>query len=114
MPMKPSAGEEQNAFMQRCMSETATDDRPKEQAVAICMNYWRAAHPSEKPPPEKQFGPEDDESHDDFIERCTADGGSEDECELAWEERKAPAVIHKAHEFDSDRGDGIYSERCHA
>ena len=43
----------------------------------------------------KQPEPDDDESHSDFIERCTEEGYSEDECEVAWEDRAARGVTGK-------------------
>src|SRR5215831_20597775 len=49
MPMKPHKGESQSDFMHRCMSETFTGDREQEQAVAICMQYWRDAKGGKKP-----------------------------------------------------------------
>jgi len=53
MPMKPRKDESQSDFMHRCMSETfgadAPESRTQEQAVAICMSYWRDAHGGEKP-----------------------------------------------------------------
>jgi HK97 family phage prohead protease/HK97 family phage major capsid protein len=114
MPMKPSKGESQGDFMKRCMSETfgsdAPEDRTQEQAVAICMNYWRAEHGGAKP--EKAYGdaplPEEDEEYEDYIDRCVVqvmadedcdEATAEETCELAWEERALPKgqVKHKAH-----------------
>jgi HK97 family phage prohead protease len=129
MPMKPHKGESQSDFMARCMPETiGTGDnkRPQDQAVAICMSYWREEHGGE-PPPEKQAKfngdigdmdcdpPGDDESHDDFIERCL-DSMDEDSCELMWQdaqqERAAPkrSVIHKTHSGDVQGMEFILSD----
>lgn len=42
MPMNPHKGEDQPAFMSRCVSEMMkTGDRKNEQAVAICLDIWR-------------------------------------------------------------------------
>jgi HK97 family phage prohead protease/HK97 family phage major capsid protein len=54
MPLpKPKAGEKQDAFMSRCMSEAygtgAPSDRTQEQAVAMCFSAWREAHGGKKP-----------------------------------------------------------------
>jgi HK97 family phage prohead protease len=115
MPMKPRKGESQSDFMKRCMHETygadAPEDRTQEQAVAICMNYWRDAKGGKKPKSsqaevqriirlwcaiiEKQADipePEEGESKADFMDRCTSelddmdDPDAEDACELAWED----------------------------
>src|SRR5262245_16248718 len=124
MPMKPHKGESQSDFMARCMSETFTGDREQEQAVAICMNYWRSEHGGEKPKSSeaevkricklwchilnsKQAIPDPEESRADFIARCVDEmvaGGAdeadaEDACDLAWEERsvKTNGVVQKTH-----------------
>src|ERR1700756_4718566 len=81
MPVpKPHKGEEQSAFMERCMHEVSQNsDRTNEQNVAICLGAWRDAHPGSAPPPRqlKQAGddldvpePDDDESQNDFMDRC--------------------------------------------
>jgi HK97 family phage prohead protease/HK97 family phage major capsid protein len=44
MPMKPGKDETQSEFMSRCVPEMigeGDDKRPKEQAVAICLDIWR-------------------------------------------------------------------------
>lgn len=43
----------------------------------------------------KQPEPDDDESHGDFIDRCTEEGFDEDECELFWEDRSMPQGVHQ-------------------
>jgi hypothetical protein len=40
MPMAVRNGENQAAFMHRCISETVKSGRPQDQAVAICAQYW--------------------------------------------------------------------------
>ena len=57
MPMKPHKGESQSDFMHRCMSETFTGDREQDQAVAICMDYWRSARGGKKPPAKEYADP---------------------------------------------------------
>ena len=101
MPMTPHKGEEQSAFMARCMRETFTGDRPQDQAVAICMDYWREAHGGKKPKAADDGNgcpePEDDESHADYMDRCMEDN-DEDECQMKWEEsRSMNGIIHKTH-----------------
>jgi HK97 family phage prohead protease len=105
MPMAPHKDESQSDFMARCVPEmigTGEDARPQEQAVAICLDIWREDHPEDAyrsrgrrrrqaPPPGA------DESHDDFMDRCTtalmSENGnmSEDDaaqmCEVAWGEK---------------------------
>lgn len=123
--MKPHKDESQSDFMGRCMKETFTGDRKQDQAVAVCMGYWRDAKGGEPPAPKKYFDdgdlpePEDDESEDDFVERCVSeltDNGADDDeartaCEMQWEDfgdtrkakpgvrkaRAAGGIVHKAH-----------------
>src|SRR6516165_513568 len=100
MPMKPHKGESQSDFMHRCMTETFTGDRPQDQAVAICMNYWRDEHGGSAP--KKQDGngcpePQDGESHEEYIDRCSEDN-DESDCEMKWREsRSATGIVHKTH-----------------
>ena len=97
MPMKPRKDESQTDFMARCMHETfgadAPADRTQEQAVAICMSYWREEHGG-SPPKAAEVDriiarwkrilakdmedidesivpyPEPDETEEEFIDRC--------------------------------------------
>jgi HK97 family phage prohead protease len=57
--------------------------------------------------------PDDDESHDDFMSRCTDDEGlDEDECQIIWDERSGDnAVVHKtSHASKADGLDFILSD----
>ena len=82
MPVpKPHKGESQDDFMGRCMSALADSDpdRPQEQRLAMCFSAWREEHGGEPPKKSKQVDDEDvpepdDESEDDFIDRCTDEG----------------------------------------
>lgn len=98
MPIKPGKDEDQSAWMGRCVAEmigTGDDKRPQDQAVAACMQLWRDK--------DKQFDdydeedvpePDDGESREDFLDRCTSelsdagmdDDRAEDMCAMAWEE----------------------------
>jgi HK97 family phage prohead protease/HK97 family phage major capsid protein len=95
--MKPKPGESQSEFSARCVPEmigTGDSKRPQDQAVAICLDIWRNKDKALT----KQCTPEDDESQEDFMDRCMAEDGDEDACQLAWEERTgARAVLHKTH-----------------
>lgn len=101
MPMKPHKGESQDAFMSRCMSETygpdAPADRTQEQAVAICMNYWREAHGGAKAVTKQDapsVDPEEDEN--DYLDRCLEEMTDDNpdmteteimtECQAAWDD----------------------------
>jgi HK97 family phage prohead protease len=109
MPMKPGKGESQSDFMKRCMHETFTGDRSQEQAVAICMNYWRDEHGGEPPKKHAKSNggggdmdcdpPADDESYQDFMDRC-AETMDDDSCQMMWddyqEERSTRAPKQKA------------------
>ena len=113
MPMKPHKGESQDAFMARCVPDmigTGPDKRPQDQAVAACLNIWREAKKAAKDLSDDAPEVDDDESHEDYIDRCVDeltsgdDGADEDEaedaCQLAWEDRGAKrgsAIRHKVH-----------------
>src|SRR5215469_3891233 len=106
MPLpKPHKGESQDDFMGRCMHEAygadAPSDRTQEQAVAMCFDAWRSEHGGDKPKSTKEIDegdlvtPEEDESHDGFVERCIDDylldhkdadaDDVADACEAVWE-----------------------------
>jgi HK97 family phage prohead protease len=108
MPIEPGKDETQADWMSRCVPEmigTGDDQRPQEQAVAICLDLWRESHPEDayrsrgrrrrQAPP-----PDTDESKDDFMDRCTTalmsenDGMSQNDaeqmCEVAWDEKGQP------------------------
>ena len=104
MPVpKPHKGESQDDFMGRCMSALADSDpdRPQEQRLAMCFSAWREEHGGEPPKKSKQVDdedvpePDDDESEDDFIDRCTDeltsnfdidDDAAENVCQNKWDE----------------------------
>src|SRR5215469_13158004 len=106
MPLpKPHKGESQDDFMGRCMHEAygadAPSDRTQEQAVAMCFDAWRSEHGGDKPKSTKEIDegdlvtPEENESHDGFVERCIDDylldhkeadaDEVADACEAVWE-----------------------------
>ena len=60
--------------------------------------------------PTKQPEPDDGESHDEFISRCTDEGFDESECEIAWEDRSAGEVVHKTHAGDIDGSEYVLSD----
>jgi HK97 family phage prohead protease len=126
MPMKPRKDESQSDFMHRCVPDMMGDGkREQEQAVAACLSIWREAHPGSAPPPKESAPviakqdvpePEDDEDHDEFINRCASeimdDNPDLDEddavesCETQWEDYSSRAatakkptllVLHKTH-----------------
>ena len=112
MPIpKPKKGEQQDAYMARCMHEASTSpDRTNEQNVAICLETWRAG-PDKKTA--KQDGdddmdipdPDDDETENDFLDRCVDEltdnnenlneDDALDRCQMAWDDRAAPANMHR-------------------
>lgn len=50
--------------------------------------------------------PDDDESYEDFMDRCTGEIGDDDVCDLIWEDRgaKASGVHHKTHSSSKING----------
>jgi HK97 family phage prohead protease/HK97 family phage major capsid protein len=106
--MKPHKGESQDDFISRCMSEVygadAPDDRTQEQAVAICMGYWREEHGGEplkrlrNAKGERQYAPspETGEEREEYLDRCLEEMTEDDpslpeedilsECRYTWDE----------------------------
>jgi|SRR6516164_10297594 len=41
--------------------------------------------------------PDDDESYEDFMDRCSDETGDEDVCQIIWDERSAGGIKHKTH-----------------
>jgi HK97 family phage prohead protease len=54
--------------------------------------------------------PEDDESEDDFMERCTDEIGDEDVCQIIWDNRAADNIRHKTHEGKEDGLEFVLSD----
>jgi len=122
MPMKPNKDESQSDFMSRCMSETFGDDAPadrtQDQAVAICMSYWRDAKGGEKPEKslrtkqDDDLTPDDADDYDDWMYECEYNQDREEpDCQAAWDESRAGkaertralaagAIIQKTHVAD--------------
>src|SRR5215831_10426107 len=82
MPLpKPHKGEAQDAFMSRCMHEAygadAPSDRTQEQAVAMCFDAWRSKDKRNKQEPDLSLedcpDPEEDESENEYLDRCMAE-----------------------------------------
>jgi HK97 family phage prohead protease/HK97 family phage major capsid protein len=113
MPIKPGKDETQSDWMGRCvpemMGESGGTKRPREQAVAACSTMWSDAHPDKRMKeidPDDLPDPDDDESQDDYLERCvdqiTDDNDDIDEddalsaCQIAWENaRGAGSVVRR-------------------
>jgi HK97 family phage prohead protease/HK97 family phage major capsid protein len=121
MPIKPGKDETQSDWMGRCvpemMGQGGGTKRPQEQAVAACSQMWRDAHSAggkgaKQIDPDDAPEPDDDESQDDFLERCidqiTDDDDSVDEddalsaCQIAWENARGAGggVRRKTHAED--------------
>jgi HK97 family phage prohead protease len=109
MPIpKPHKGQSQADFMKVCMHEASKNpDRDNEQNVAICLDAWRS---KDKGLQAKQIDPpDDDESHEDFLDRCMdqlsdddpemSDDDAQEACQVMWEDRSASAkkIVHKTH-----------------
>jgi HK97 family phage prohead protease/HK97 family phage major capsid protein len=123
MPMAPHKGESQSDFSSRCVPEMMGDGkRDQEQAVAICLDIWRQAHGGSKPK-QIDIAPEDDESEEEFMDRCQSDlteqgmddDAAETACETAWENRKLrgpspTSLVHKTHEGAHDGAAFVLSD----
>jgi HK97 family phage prohead protease len=96
------------------MSEMSqSDTRTNEQNVAACLSAWRDKDKSARDLKLKQQmddcpDVEDDEAYDDYMDRCKDELGDdgEDACQMKWEDRKAPKIVHKEH----DNSDGSGTE----
>jgi len=128
MPMKPKPGESQSDFMARCMSETfgddAPEDRTQEQAVAICMGYWRDSKNLAAPPAAEVKriialwkrllttkaeapDPEDYDDREEFISDCVDAIDDEEACAMLWSERSSGADhVHRATHAEKARKAG--------
>ena len=93
----PEEEETKVEFMDRCMSdgyttETYEDEGEREE---YCTLTFEKANPTEETAEEEAeveaavTVPEEDESKDDFMERCIADGNEEDACKISWDEANA-------------------------
>jgi HK97 family phage prohead protease/HK97 family phage major capsid protein len=108
MPISPGKDETQSEFMARCVPEmigTGPDKRPQAQAVAACLQIWRDRNKQIKQP-----APDPDESYDDFMSRCVEETDDEEACQMAWEDRAAPAVIQKTHSGQVDGAEYVLSD----
>jgi HK97 family phage prohead protease/HK97 family phage major capsid protein len=129
MPMKPHKGESQSDFMARCVPEmigTGADKRPQDQAVAICMDIWRERDKRLKDLSDDAPDPDEDEMHDDFMDRCVDELQSDDEdveddeaeaaCQISWDENvgmetdSLRTMVHKTHASAADGMDFILSD----
>jgi HK97 family phage prohead protease len=54
--------------------------------------------------------PEDDESEDDFMERCVDEIGDDDVCQIIWDNRGAGDIRHKTHEGKQDGLEFVLSD----
>ena len=125
MAIKPTKDESQDTWMNRCMHDMVHPDdgskpKPLAEAEAACLQMWRDAHPGSDPgfgkhgKPGKSgkrglkkngdgdgdgdidIMPDDDESYEDFMDRCMdATDGDDFTCQIAWDERAAKGVVHK-------------------
>jgi HK97 family phage prohead protease len=111
MPIKPGKGETQSDWMSRCVPDMMGQDggtkRPQEQAVAACLQMWRDKN---KELQTKQVDPpDDDESQEDFLDRCMdelsdddpemSDDDAQEACQIMWENRSGASkeIVHKTH-----------------
>jgi HK97 family phage prohead protease len=109
MPISPHKDETQQAFMGRCVPEmvgTGADKRPQDQAVAACLTIWRDKDKAKTVKQAEDVDPpDDDETYDDFMDRCTdelTDDGDMDpdaaaeQCQMVWDERHAEPATRKS------------------
>jgi HK97 family phage prohead protease len=114
MPIKPGKDETQSEWMARCTPEmigTGDNKRPQEQAVAICLDIWRNKDKTAMKQSIKQsLQPEDDESYQDFMDRCTDETDDQDVCQTLWEDRSVGGIKHKTHAGEVDGTEYVLSD----
>jgi len=138
MPIKPGKDESQSDWMARCMHEMSQGDsgRTNDQNVAACLSMWRDAKEKKTAKdngddvdPDDVPAPGDNESEDDFMDRCTSaiqdnydvsDDAAETICQNRWDEygdngdeedssRSAGGIVHKTRAADVDGTEGANS-----
>jgi HK97 family phage prohead protease len=101
MPIAPHKGETQSEWMSRCASEMshAHSDWDNDRVVAACFSMWRDRDKESPMDKQKQCDPpDDDESYQDFMDRCGDEGMDDDACQMMWDQRAGHAeMIHKTH-----------------
>jgi len=55
MPIKPQPGEEEDAFIPRCVRIEMANGHPQKKSLAICYEYWRDEHPGSAPKTEAEL-----------------------------------------------------------
>jgi HK97 family phage prohead protease len=141
--LKPHKAESQDDFVSRCMSDLkdSDPDRPNEQRLAMCFSAWREEPGGEPPKKAKDNGddvdpddvpnPGDDESEDDFMDRCMSslqsdydlsDDAAENICQNRWDEygdnggdendssRSAGGIVHKTHAAEVEGMEFVLSD----
>src|SRR6516162_11847882 len=108
MPISPGKDESQDDWMGRCVPEMMSGDREQDQAVAACLQMWRDKSAVKRDLTDDIDPPDDDESKNDFMDRCMEEvmsnnedadeGDVNDACEVMWEDAKsAIGLKHKTH-----------------
>lgn len=118
---KPGDYKDESSFMSDCISTVVGEGKTHDQAVGQCSGMW--ANKSIKKQAADDGGddiePEDDESEDDFMTRCTASGNDEDECSEIWDEymeengtvaKSSNSIVHKTHASETDGMDFVLSD----
>ena len=94
MPISPGKDETQSEWMDRCASEmaNANPDWDNDRVIAACSQMWRDRDKASLKPASKQPEPDDDESYQDFMDRCM-ETDDEETCQVQWDERGASRTV---------------------
>ena len=103
------------SYINKPENQSAYSSDQVSQIKARIIAAWKRKIDPAGPPGAKALKqmcePEDDEDYQDFMDRCTGEEGmSDDECQMAWENKSGKAVVHKTHESQGTGMDFVMSD----
>jgi HK97 family phage prohead protease len=138
LTMQPKKGEDFNAFVARCVPDAmkADPDMTEERATDQCSVIWEEfqipgypvglhgnpnSRTKQMKDDDEECVPKEDESEEDFLDRCSDEGLDDDRCQAIWdnygngngdEERKIKpgAVIQKTHVGEVNGAEYVLSD----
>jgi ATP-dependent Clp endopeptidase proteolytic subunit ClpP len=98
MPVQPNEEETKVEFIERCMGDegTVTEYGDENERTEYCTLQWNDANPQEEVEEAENTEevtnaiatPKEDESKEDFMERCVTDEYDNEACTISWEENQ--------------------------
>lgn len=109
----PDDYDNQDDFVSACISQRQ-DEHPEEdsdQSAAVCFSMWEdkmANHGLIFRAADDGVGgvepPGDDESHDEFMSRCTTQGTDSASCQQIWDQKSVSTVVRKVRSDAGQQG----------